>query len=151
MAINSIDRLQESGVDCIDTGSGQIACSNGVVYERLTDQYRNQFSILDGTYDNGQGNYNIRSSYNNRQNYGVGATVGHTYDNGNGDWNVSADYNRRGSSNNYRLGAGVSHTFGRNDQGEWNVNGNVDTQGNYGVGAGVSWKFKMLRKDFVTY
>ena len=158
MAINNIDRLNGSGVDSIDTGSGQIACSNGVVYERLTDQYQNEFGILPptysstwttsthGTYDNNlqgkpRGNYNIRSNYDRGQSYGVGATVGHTYDQGKGNWNAHADYNRRGSSNNYRVGADVSHTFGRNDRGEVSVNGNVDTQGNYGVGAGVSWKF----------
>ena len=150
MAINNNDRLYGSGVDCIDIGSGGFACSNGVVYDGLTDQYKNDCYEVrqgdrwvikcshSGTYDHDRGNYNVRGNVDSQGNYGVGATVGHSYDNGKGNWNVQGDYSNGG---NYGIGAGVSHSFGQDDRGEWNVNGRADNQGNYGVGAGLTWRW----------
>ena len=125
LAINRVDRLYGSAVDCIETGSGGFACSNGIVYDGLTDHYQSQANCQKVLKYPGSDEWVIKCSYDG------------TYNDGKGGYNLQAGYD---SQRNYRVGAGVGHSFGKNNQFEVNVNGNIDNQGNYGAQAGIGWK-----------
>lgn len=130
IAINNIDRLYGTGVDCIDIGSGEFACRYEPASDGLTDHKSNCFQVQRGP--PGGHWYEYVCSHDGTFTYDDNprSNSGHI------TYNANGRYNDHG---NFGVGAGVGHTFGRNNQGEVNLNGNVDDQGNWGVGAGISY------------